>query len=143
MPLPLVLDLTASDAELREFGLTPGGYTILSVDRMEEIRLALEDSRGTLPDPSRPVFNKRVTEKIYTSGNCRSKSVFVPCSLEGLPRIARLCAPCHGRVYHFHRKLLFVNINKRVIRVTTTIARKAPRKGRGEHSIEEKRNKVW
>jgi hypothetical protein len=46
-------------------------------------------------------------------------------------------------MYRFLRKLLFVNINKRVIRVATTIARKAPRKGGGEQSIEEKRNKAW
>ena len=45
------INLTASHAELREFGLTPGGYSTISVDRMEELRLALENSRGTLPDP--------------------------------------------------------------------------------------------
>jgi ribokinase len=45
------INLTASHAELRELGLTPGGYSSISVDRMEEIRLALENSRGTLPDP--------------------------------------------------------------------------------------------
>lgn len=45
------INLTASHAELRELGLTPGGYSNISVDRMEEIRLALENSRGTLPDP--------------------------------------------------------------------------------------------
>ena len=45
------INLTASHAELRELGLTPGGYTILSVDRMEELRLALENNRGTLPGP--------------------------------------------------------------------------------------------
>jgi ribokinase len=45
------INLTASHAELRELGLTPGGYSTISVDRMEEIRLALENSRGTLPDP--------------------------------------------------------------------------------------------
>lgn len=45
------INLTASHAELRELGLTPGGYAIISVDRMEEIRLALENRRGTLPDP--------------------------------------------------------------------------------------------
>ena len=46
------MDLLASDAELRELGFTPGSYTEISVDRMEELRLALENSRGTLPDPS-------------------------------------------------------------------------------------------
>lgn len=46
------INLTASEAELRKLGLIPGGYTILSEDRMEEIRLALENDRGTLPDPS-------------------------------------------------------------------------------------------
>jgi hypothetical protein len=45
------INLTASEAELRKLGLLPGGYTILSEDRMEEIRLALEHERGTLPDP--------------------------------------------------------------------------------------------
>jgi hypothetical protein len=45
------INLTASEAELRKLGLIPGGYTILSEDRMEEIRLALENDRGTLPDP--------------------------------------------------------------------------------------------
>jgi ribokinase len=45
------INLTASHAELRELGLTPGGYSTISVDRMEELRLALENSRGTLPDP--------------------------------------------------------------------------------------------
>jgi ribokinase len=45
------INLTASHAELRELGLTPGGYSTISVDRMEEIRLALENRRRTLPDP--------------------------------------------------------------------------------------------
>ena len=45
------INLTVSHAELRELDLTPGCYTVLSVDRMEELRLALENSRGTLPDP--------------------------------------------------------------------------------------------
>lgn len=46
------INLAASQAELRELGLTPGTYTVPSVDRMEEIRLALENKRGTLPDPN-------------------------------------------------------------------------------------------
>ncbi len=46
------INLPASDAELRELGFTPGGYVEISVDRMEELRLALENSRGNLPDPS-------------------------------------------------------------------------------------------
>jgi ribokinase len=46
------IDLPASDAELRELGFTPGGYTEISVDRMEDLRLALENSRGTLPEIS-------------------------------------------------------------------------------------------
>ncbi len=46
------INLPASDAELRELGFTPGGYTEISVDRMEELRLALENSRGTLPEIS-------------------------------------------------------------------------------------------
>ena len=45
------INLTAGDAELRELGLTPGGYTRVSDDRMEALRLMLENSRGTLPDP--------------------------------------------------------------------------------------------
>jgi len=46
------INLPISDAELRELGLTPGGYTEISVDRMEELRLALETSRGNLPNPN-------------------------------------------------------------------------------------------
>ena len=46
------INLPASDAELRELGITPGGYTEISVDRMEELRLALKNSRGNLPNPS-------------------------------------------------------------------------------------------
>jgi len=45
------INLAASHTELREFGLTPGGCSNISVDRMEKIRLALENSRGTLPEP--------------------------------------------------------------------------------------------
>ncbi|WP_420629886.1 carbohydrate kinase family protein [Candidatus Leptofilum sp.] len=45
------INLIVSYAELRESGLAPGGYTELSVARMEELRLALENSRGTLPEP--------------------------------------------------------------------------------------------
>lgn len=45
------INLTASDAELRELGITPGSYTKISDDRMEELRLALEHKRGALPDP--------------------------------------------------------------------------------------------
>ena len=45
------INLTAGDTELRELGLTPGGYTRVSEDRMEELRLALENNRGSLPDP--------------------------------------------------------------------------------------------
>ena len=45
------INLITSHAELRELGLIPGSFTILSVDRMEEIRLALESNRGNLPDP--------------------------------------------------------------------------------------------
>ena len=45
------INLTASRAELRDLGLTPGSYSVLSVDRMEELRLALEKNRGTLPNP--------------------------------------------------------------------------------------------
>lgn len=46
------INLTVSNATLRELGLTPGGYTIPSVDRMEELRLALERKRGSLPHPN-------------------------------------------------------------------------------------------
>lgn len=45
------INVTVSDAELHEFGLTPGSFTILSLDRMEEIRHALENNHGPLPDP--------------------------------------------------------------------------------------------
>jgi sugar/nucleoside kinase (ribokinase family) len=45
------INLITSHAELRELGLIPGSFTILSVDRMEKIRLALENNRGNLPDP--------------------------------------------------------------------------------------------
>jgi sugar/nucleoside kinase (ribokinase family) len=46
------IDLPSSHAELRELGLTRGSDSIITVERMEEIRLALEKSRGTLPDPT-------------------------------------------------------------------------------------------
>jgi sugar/nucleoside kinase (ribokinase family) len=46
------INLAVSDAELRELGFTPGSYTKVSEHRMEELRLALENNRGTLPDPS-------------------------------------------------------------------------------------------
>ena len=46
------INLPVSDAELRELGLTPGSDSIISVARMEEIRLALKNSHGALPDPS-------------------------------------------------------------------------------------------
>lgn len=42
------INLAVSHAELRELGLMPGSYTTPSVERMEEIRLALEKKRGTL-----------------------------------------------------------------------------------------------
>ena len=45
------INLSASHAELRELGLTPGSSSTISVDRMEELRLTLENSRGTLPEP--------------------------------------------------------------------------------------------
>jgi len=46
------IDLPSSQPELRELGLTPGSASIIPVERMEEIRLALESKRGTLPDPA-------------------------------------------------------------------------------------------
>jgi hypothetical protein len=41
-------------AELLELGLTPGSESLLPVERMEAIRLALEKSHGTLPTPTTP-----------------------------------------------------------------------------------------
>jgi len=46
------IDLPSSHAELRELGLTPGSDSILPVERMEEIRLVLENNHGTLPHPT-------------------------------------------------------------------------------------------
>ena len=50
-PVTVGINLTSSRAELRALGLTPGSFSILSVARIEEIRLALEQTRGTLPEP--------------------------------------------------------------------------------------------
>lgn len=46
------IDLPSSHVELRELGLTPGSDSIIPVERMEEIRLALENNRETLPHPT-------------------------------------------------------------------------------------------
>jgi sugar/nucleoside kinase (ribokinase family) len=46
------IDLPSSRAELHELGLTPGSDSIITVERMEAIRLALEKKRGRLPDPT-------------------------------------------------------------------------------------------
>lgn len=46
------INLPASNAELHEFDLTPGGYMEISVERMETLRLALEKRRGSLPAPN-------------------------------------------------------------------------------------------
>lgn len=46
------IDLPSSKAELRALGLTPGSDSIIPVERMEEIRRALEKNRGTLPVPT-------------------------------------------------------------------------------------------
>ncbi|MEM7016029.1 MAG: PfkB family carbohydrate kinase [Pseudomonadota bacterium] len=46
------IDLPSSHAELRELSLTPGSDSIISIERMEAIRLALENNHGTLPEPS-------------------------------------------------------------------------------------------
>lgn len=46
------IDLPSSQAELRALGLTPGTASIIPVEHMEEIRLALEKNRGTLPHPT-------------------------------------------------------------------------------------------
>lgn len=46
------INLPSSQAELRELGLMPGSDSIIPVERMEEIRLALEKNHGTLPDPA-------------------------------------------------------------------------------------------
>lgn len=45
------INISVSDAELRELGFTPGSNTEVSVDRMEAFRLALENRHGNLPDP--------------------------------------------------------------------------------------------
>jgi ribokinase len=46
------IDLPSSRAELLELGLVPGSDSIIAVERMEEIRRALEKNRGTLPHPA-------------------------------------------------------------------------------------------
>jgi sugar/nucleoside kinase (ribokinase family) len=46
------INLPSSHAELRKLGLTPGSVSIIPVERMEEIRLALENNHGALPDPA-------------------------------------------------------------------------------------------
>jgi ribokinase len=46
------IDLPSNRAELLELGLTPGSESLLPVERMEAIRLALEKSHGTLPTPT-------------------------------------------------------------------------------------------
>lgn len=46
------IDLPSSHAELREIGLKAGSDSIIPVERMEEIRLALEKNHGTLPNPT-------------------------------------------------------------------------------------------
>ncbi|MBZ0309608.1 MAG: hypothetical protein K8I82_26325 [Anaerolineae bacterium] len=46
------INLPSSRTEIRELGLTPGTASILPVERMEEIRLALEKKRGALPHPA-------------------------------------------------------------------------------------------
>lgn len=46
------IDLPSSYAELRELGLRPATDSIIAVERMEAIRLALEKKRGTLPKPT-------------------------------------------------------------------------------------------
>ncbi|MCA9920397.1 MAG: hypothetical protein KC445_20720 [Anaerolineales bacterium] len=45
------INLAASRAELHALGLTPGSDLLLSVARMEELRRALENNRGSLPNP--------------------------------------------------------------------------------------------
>lgn len=50
-PVTVGINLTSSQAELRELGLTPGSFSILSVGRIEAIRMALEQNHGTLPEP--------------------------------------------------------------------------------------------
>lgn len=46
------IDVTSSRAELLELGLTPGSYTVPSIEKMEEIRLALESNRSIPFEPS-------------------------------------------------------------------------------------------
>ncbi|MCO5191450.1 MAG: PfkB family carbohydrate kinase [Anaerolineae bacterium] len=45
------INLAAGDAEICELGFTPGDYAEVSVERMAALRLALESSRGNLPEP--------------------------------------------------------------------------------------------
>lgn len=46
------IDLPSSDAEIRALGLAPGSDSIIPVERMEAIRLALAKNHGTLPEPT-------------------------------------------------------------------------------------------
>lgn len=46
------INLPSNHEELRELGLTPGSDLIIPVEQMEEIRLVLENDRGTLPNPN-------------------------------------------------------------------------------------------
>ncbi len=46
------IDLPSSRTELHELGLTPGSEAVIPVERMEQIRIALENKRGTLPRPT-------------------------------------------------------------------------------------------
>ncbi|MCA9913047.1 MAG: hypothetical protein KC496_06845, partial [Anaerolineae bacterium] len=46
------INLASNQAEQRELGLTPGSASIIPVQQMEEIRLALEKHHGTLPHPA-------------------------------------------------------------------------------------------
>lgn len=46
------INLPSSRAELRELGLVPGSDSMITVERMEEIRRTLQKNHGTLPQPT-------------------------------------------------------------------------------------------
>jgi hypothetical protein len=45
------INLAAGEAEVRELGFAVGDYSVVSVERMEAVRRALEGRRGGLPMP--------------------------------------------------------------------------------------------
>ena len=46
-PVTVGINLTSSQAELRELDLIPGSFSLISVEQIEAIRLTLEQNRGT------------------------------------------------------------------------------------------------